>query len=129
MYDLLYENRLPLVLEDVWEGDQNLIPRVPAICIVMGDYKRTLSGAPFRTDNEFTIYLMVYHGGVRDNQLNYRECNERAEAIMTLLHTDKTMGDNVIHGYVTGMEPGYQEKKTLMYVTRITWQGLTKTLT
>lgn len=131
IYDFLRDdaNMLALGLEDVFEDDQDLIPRVPAACVVLGEYRRELTGIPFRTDNNFTVYVMLYHAGVKDVQLLYRECNERAEAVMDLLHTDKTMGGNVIHGYVTTIEPGYVQKKTLMYASRITWTGLTKTLT
>lgn len=130
IYDLLTDNKQELGIEDVFDGDQELIPRTPAICVLIGDYGRELTGAPFRTDNAFTIYLMVYHAKIQDNQLNYRECNELAEAVMDLMHQNKTLGDNVIHGFVTSIEPGYvRQGRSLSYVSRLTWYGLTKTLT
>jgi hypothetical protein len=132
IYDILSDNAAmrTLGLEDVWDGEQNLIPRIPAISIVVGSYSRELTGVPFRTDNVFTIFLMMYHAKIQDIQLNQRECNARAEAVMDFLHTDKTMGGNVIHGYVVAMEPGYLAVgRSMTYVTRLTWTGLTKTLT
>lgn len=132
IYDLLNTNtnKAALGLEGVFDGDQSLIPSTPAVCVLMGNYSRELTGAPFRTDNVFTIYLMVYHAKVQDTQLTQRECMAFAESIMKFLHTDKTMGGNVIHGFVTGMEPGQAPMgKTMAHVTRITWSGLTKTLT
>lgn len=130
IYDYLSDGRQMLGIEDVWDGDEQLIPRVPAVCVIMGNYGRLLSGAPFRTDNTFDIFLMMYHGQIQDSQLNQRQCILRAEAVMDYLHLDKTMGGNVIHGYVTSIEPGAVRLGTsLMFVTRITWSGLTKTMT
>jgi len=130
IYDYLIEGRLILGLEEVYDGDEQLIPKTPSVCVIMGNKNRLLSGVPFRTDNTFEIFLMVYHGKIQDSQLNQRECMNLAEAIEDYLHLDKTMGDNVIHGYCTGIEPGaLRLGNTMMFVSRITWSGLTKTLT
>lgn len=131
IYDILNTGtaKAQLGLAGVWDGEQNLIPQIPAVCVVVGNYTREYAGIPFRTDNTFTVFLIVYHAKIQDVQLNQRECNQRAEAIMDFLHQDLTMGGNVIDGYVTALEPGYlQAGKSMTYVTRLTWVGRTKTI-
>lgn len=119
-----------LQLEDVFFGDQQLIPKTPSVAVEPGPMARELTGLPFRTDNTFTVFLIIYHSKVQGSQITRKECLEYAEAIMALLHTNKTMGDNVIHGYVTSIDPGYATRGgTLMMSTRLTWSGLSKTLT
>jgi hypothetical protein len=129
MYDLVYNNRLILGFEDVYDGEQDLIPRTPACLIVMGEYTREYTGAPFRTDNTFTVFLMLYHEKIQDTQLNQRECMEQAEQLMLFLHQDLTMGGLVINGFVSNIEPGYiKSGKSMTYVSRLTWTAFTKTM-
>lgn len=117
--------------EDVTYGDQEKIPRTPFICVESGPKIRELSGigGKGRTDNRFTVFIMCYISEVRSVQLNREEADTLAEQVELLLHEDVTLGGKVIHGFVTGIEPGFSTRSgKLMRVARITWQGLTKTL-
>ena len=129
IYDILFLNKQELGIEDVWDGDEQLIGKYPSLCVIQGEKTRELTGAPFRTDNNFNVFVMVYHGAVRDSQLNYRDANTLAERVEALLHQDKTLGGIVVHGFVVSIEPGVVDRGTLQYVSRLTWRGLTKTLT
>ena len=128
---LLNTNKVTLGLQDVFYGDQEKIPRTPAVAVETGVYTRELSGigGKGRTDNKFTVYILVYNNRIRDEQLNRKDVLTLSEAIMDVLHSDVTMGGNVIHGHVTAIEPGYAiRQNVLMRMARITWEGLTKTI-
>lgn len=131
IYDLLTTNKTALGLQDVFFGDQQKVPRTPAVAVEPGVYTRELSGlgGKGRTDNNFTVYVLVYVSNIRDEQLNNKDVITLSEAIMDKLHLDVTMSGNVIHGRVTSIEPGYASRGgALMRFGRITWEGLTKTL-
>lgn len=124
--DLLQETT-SLGLQDVFYGDQELIPRTPAVAVETGIFTRQLDGIPYRTKNVFRIYLLVYFAKVQDVQVTRLQCDQKAEQIMRTLHQNKTMGGLVISGHVTAIEPGYTYRgRALMRSARITWEGLTK---
>ena len=113
-----------LGLTDVFYGDQELIPRSPAACVETGTKDRSLRGATRRTDNAFTVYVLVYHSEVRSPQSNRRDADVLAESIETLLHQDKTLGGLVTHCYVTRLESGYSRKQNaLLRSSRLTFVG------
>lgn len=115
---------------DVFYGDQMLIPRTPAVCVEAGPLNRELSGigGKGRTTNTITVFLLCYIARIQDMQLTRREADEFAEKIMDILHQDVTRSGLVVHGFVTGIEPGYATRgDTNMRAARITWTGMTKT--
>lgn len=115
----------------VFYGDQQMVPRTPAVAVEPGALTRSLSGkgASGRTDNVFTIYLMAYLAKISSNQAVRKQSDELAERLVNILHSDRTMGGLVIHGFVTSLESGFAVRGgTLMRTARLTWQGLTKTL-
>lgn len=137
---LVTANKVALGLQDIWYGDMDLIPHTPSLCVETGPTSRQLVGAPARVDNNFTVYLMIYHGKIQDVQLNRSDCDQMAVAVQNLLHTDLRL-DNptydgsvatgnglVVFGMVTGIEPGYTVRsKSLMRTSRVTWEGTSKT--
>lgn len=130
VYDLLTNAKAELGLEDVWYGDQNLIPRYPAVAVEAGPFNRDLSGIGGKglTDNRIRVLLLLYLAKIQDVQVTRKATDELAERIMDKLHEDVTMNGTVIHGFVTAIEPGYATRGgTLMRTTRVTWEGLTKT--
>lgn len=117
-----------LELEDVFYGDQTLLPRLPAACVEIGSKTRDIQGVNLMTLNTFTVYIMVYHGRVADAQVTKLQCDQKAEQIEAALHQDVRFGDLIINGFVQEIDPGYaMRNNSLYYTTRMTWQGLTKT--
>ena len=127
-------------IEDVWYGDQNLLPHTPAICVETGNLARQFAGVPYRVENNFEVYIMVYHGEITDKQINRDICEKLAVQIQDLMHSDircdnplydpavSTAAGLVIYGMVSAIEPGYTvRQRSLMYTTRITWFGMSKT--
>lgn len=114
--------------DDVYYGDQEKFPRTPSICVDPGTMDRTLQGVSFRTDNNFVIYILVYHAKLQDNQLTRKEAQQVSEAIETLLHQDPQLGGLTIHSFCSRNESGYVYRRDTMYRTnRITFEPYSKT--
>lgn len=117
----------------VFYGDQRTIPTTPAICIEPGDKTRTLAGAPQMTQNDFEIYLMVYHNKVQSVETTRAECDQLAYELEHWLHQDLQLQNggptpNLIHGYVRTNESGYTVKAGTLYRSaRLTYAGRNKT--
>jgi hypothetical protein len=112
----------------VFYGDQELLPGYPAVCVEPDAKLRILSGAFRVTDNTFTVYILIYHGEVRNHQTNRKQADELGESLETLVHADATLGGLVTNIYVTEMASGYATKgKTPVRACRLTVTGMTKT--
>ena len=131
LVDKFQANAVALGTEDrnVFYGDQDRLPRYPAICVDPGDKARELNGAPRRTAVEVTIYVLVYHGTYTDVQTNLKKSDELIEALEDLIHADPFFKDTsnlsdpdqVISSLVTRTESGYQVKSnSIVRTTRLT---------
>lgn len=120
-------------VQDVFKGDQDRIPRTPAVCIELGDKSRELQGAPDMTLNTYEVLILLYHNKVQDIQDTYEEVNHLAYQIEHLLHQDLqlkngTSNPYMIQGFVTRHEPGFSNKAGTIYRSaRLTWTGTNKT--
>jgi hypothetical protein len=121
--DILVGVQGTLGIQDIWYGDQDRIPRSPAVCIETGEKTRELNGAPRRTLVSLPIYLLVYHNALEAGANDQRLKNDTlAEAIETELHNHEDLGGLVVHSYCTALEPGYQRKRDALWqVTNITF--------
>jgi len=124
----LLQNDGDLGLQDVWYGDQELVPRMPAVTVEPTGVQSTLAGLPFMLENQLNVVVTVYFGAIQDIQKTQRDSISYAQDVVAALHADKTMGGNIIHGYCTQVEHGVALKTgAMIYASRITWTGLTKT--
>lgn len=115
-------------VDDVYYGDQEKFPRSPSVCVDPGNRQRTLQGVSYRTDNAFTVYILVYHARIQDNQVTRKEAQQISEQIETALHLDPQLGGNVIHSFCSLNESGYVYRQGTMYRTnRITFEPYSKT--
>jgi hypothetical protein len=111
----------------VMYGDQMRIDKTPTVCVAAST-ARSDGGSQY-LDWEVPIFFLVYHGQVQDTQNNQRQCDQLAEALRDFLHTDPQAGGNVIHGWVTTMEPGWATRsRTLMRMHRLTWTCRARTV-
>lgn len=124
---------IPFTDADVYYGDQDRIPRTPSVCVEPGNKDRALAGAPNMTQNEFTVYILIYHNRAQDIQLTRRETDQLAYDIELYIHQDLQLKNggstpNVIHGFVTANESGYATKNGTLYrAARLTYHGMNKT--
>lgn len=133
--DLINENRVDLGLELTFYGDQDLIQKYPAVCVDGQQVDRELQGAGAGGGvlNTFTVFLYVYHGTVKDIQQNRKDADKLVADLEDLLHTNLHLsgeGDTALitHGFVVRNEAGQAARGEILAVTRMTWQGLSKTL-
>jgi len=124
----LQENAVQLGLEDVWYGEQDLIPRTPAVCVEPVDIDRTWSGTSTQTENKFQVHIILYVSTLKGAQTMRRETDKLAEQIADLINSDVNLGGLVLIGFVDKIEAGYNIKQgKLMWSSRLTWSALNKT--
>jgi len=124
-------------LQDVWFGDQLLVPRTPCICVEPGTERRQLQGVPDMTLMQIETGFYLYHSKVdREQQLSRVECNALAQRIKNYLHvnhirlySDATQTRQLtIHGFCTLLDPGYSYRQGTLYnAVQMVWTSTTKT--
>src|SRR5258706_13727237 len=106
---------------DVWYGDQDRIRTTPTVCVEPSDKTRELTGSPNMTENNFEVFILVYHNKLQDNQLTRKEVDQLAFEIEHLLHQDLQLATGgvprLIHGFVMRNESGYVWKNGTLYRT------------
>lgn len=126
-----------LTPDNVWYGDQNKLPAVPALCIEPSSRPRTLEGVSYRTNNDFQVYFMWYHADVtQSNQNTRQQVQQLSEAGEALIHKDPQCnldtgggpGGLLIHCFCQLNESGYTYRSNTLYRTnRVTFSGYSKT--
>lgn len=112
----------------IFYGDQEKFPATPAICVEPVSRMRDLQGVSYRTDNNFTVYVMVFVAKVQDNQVTRKQAQTLSEVIEGLLHVDAQLGGLLINSFCSNNESGYVFRNNTMYRTnRITYTGYSKT--
>ena len=122
------EGNVELGLEDVFYGDQALVPRFPAVA-VEGESKET---TPTDLGQAGTVLMnvlvIVYHSKIGDNQTTREQCDTFAEGIEDFIHTDRQLGGLVTHSWVAGIDYGYARRNNeLLRAARIRVQAISKT--
>lgn len=119
---------LPTPVQIVYYGDQKLLERTPAICVLPGPKSREFQGASLMTLNIFETTMYVYFGKIQDVQENLHACTTLAEAIEPIVHNDFNLGGNVTSVLCTANEPGLVTKMgDLMVASRLTFRSMSKT--
>jgi hypothetical protein len=103
-------NKVALGVVDVFYGDQRRIPRVPTVCVDPGQKNVEIVGAPRLVQNVFTIYIVLYHSQIVDNQINHKASDVLAQAVEDVIHADPTLTGLVAHSIVSSNESGYMNK-------------------
>lgn len=127
--DLIIKYKDSLSIADIFYGDQNMLPRTPSACVIVGDASTELVGAPRYVQTDFSVQVLVYHCKIQDSQITELECTQRAEGIRDLLNNAYTLGGRVLNGMVTKVEPGFIEKgasQSWYRTTRLTWEGYSR---
>ncbi len=112
LFDKMVDNKANLGLADVFFGDQDRLPTTPVVCIEPGikrNLLRQAAGARM-LDVVFELTILVYHSFITSPQENRRGADALAEAIEAVVHSDRTLGNRVIHGYCPEIQSGYTTK-------------------
>lgn len=128
---VMEQSKDDLGVEDVWYGDQNTMPRYPAVCVEPSDMIREIAGTGLggATENTFQVIIYVYHGPLQDLSKNRKEADELCARIEFLLHNNLQLNGKVIHGFIVRNESGAADKAgSLLAAHRLTWEGKSKTI-
>jgi hypothetical protein len=114
----------------VFYGDQDRIPGYPAICLEpdLTDYSepaQTYLGR--KTSIALSFFILVYHGEVRDPQINRRDADVLAKGCADLVHSHFTGEGRVIYCWVSSITSGYATKAgTPVRASRLTVSAMTQ---
>lgn len=139
LISLLTDNAAELGLEAIYYGDQEYVPKVPAACVEPAQVSRQLQEVTLRTDNTFTISVILYYADIQGTQDAQRGADMFAEKIIDVINTDgiterwggTQFGGLVLYGYVSDTEYGYIVKQNkLLRANRllVTGKSLTNLL-
>jgi hypothetical protein len=133
--EILTAQKVALGIQDVWFGDQLMIPRTPALCVEPGVERRSLNGVPDMTQMLIDTTIFLYHSVVgSEQQQARRNCIQFAKDVQHYLHVNHTRLYNAaatqqltIHGWCTDFDPQYRYRQgTLHNAVQMTWTSLTK---
>jgi hypothetical protein len=100
-------------LRDVWTEDPIRVPRTPSAAVLAGTITTgggsptgTGMGLSYYTNNQITIYVMVFFARIVENSVLSQEANRYASRVRDVIHTNKTLDGLVYQGWVTQIEPG-----------------------
>jgi hypothetical protein len=114
----------------VFYGDQDRIPGYPAICLEPDntDYSepaQTYIGR--KTNITLSFFVIVYHGEVRDPQVNRRDADVLAKRITDVVHSHLNGQGRVIYCWVSNITSGFASKAgTLVRASRLTVSAYTQ---
>lgn len=130
---MLKDNMPALGIEYVAGNDEELFPVYPAILVQTDRTDREIHTTNmFRV--EFHLNLWVFHAKLTvDTATRSREDIQLATNVRKLLHSDRTLGGHIIHGFVDGEFPGISARvsdtgQTGVVTTRLTWAGQNRVL-
>lgn len=124
--DLLDTKRGELGLKYVAYGDEDKIPRYPAVKVAAGPLSRDFH-ATHTFQNTFSVELLVYHGNLNATHAQRSKNDlELASAIRELLHSNMTLSGGVIQGWIVSEGPATIARRQGPSIvgTRMVWQGI-----
>ena len=125
--DVMSSNRGELGLNYVAYGDEDKLPRFPAVKVASGDLRRELH-ATRQFENTFEVEFTVFHGNLNATHAQRSKQDlELASRIRTLFHSDMTLKGGVIQGWFVREGPGVfmRPKAPAVVTTRMVWRGIT----
>lgn len=137
--NILEDNAQTLGLRAVFYGDQELIPKAPAVCVIPAVLRRAYNQTGIQTQNEFELSLLIYSSDLRKSIDDIQEaCDVLTEEIADLINVKASpasrglggdqFGGLIMEALTIGIEYGYSSKPdVLMRMNRIIVSGSTRT--
>lgn len=137
--NLLEQNAGSLGLRAVLYGDQEVIPKAPAACVVPAVLRRNFNQTGLQTDNNFELSILIYSSDLRASTENIQEaCDELTERVMDLINVKGSpanrglggdqFGGILMEALTIGIEYEYsQTPDKLMRMNRIIVSGRSRT--
>lgn len=113
-------------LQDVYYGFQNLVPRYPSALVEsFPKQRRIITTQQFEV--ELRVGILIVHGKIQSTEITKKETEQVAELVESELHNDFQLGDTILFGYVTRIDPGVARQETEMVrATRLLWEGTSR---
>ncbi len=123
----LQANQEMLGILDVYYGDQDQVPRTPAVCVEPAELTRPTISPTLYVENHFTVHILIYVSSLEGKQELRKFTDKLSESISEVLHADTTLNGLVLLGYIQKVEAGYNVKQgKMMWATRCEWVGFNK---
>lgn len=122
---MLDDHQGELGLGYVAYGDEDMLPRYPAVKVTAGPKLKEIHGT-HKWMNYFTVNFWVYHAKMSTSHAaRSKEDLELATAIVTLVHSDLTSSGGVIFGFIEREEPTLisRGKGAMVVGTQMLWAG------
>lgn len=123
---LLDDNKATLGLRYIAKHDEQLIPEYPAVLVQADNTERTLHATQMFMV-QWSLDLWIFHALMTISKAERsRQDIELATNIRKLLHSDRSLGGHIVHGWVVNELPGMlanRENNEAIVTTRIIWQG------
>lgn len=122
----IFETDITLGIEDVYYGEEQLIPRTPAVSVAVSK-----SRVPYQTGSTYLVtfnaVIDVFHSKYKSKQITRQECDQFAQSVEKLLHADLKLGGLVTNSFVSAIQTGgLRAGTTLMQASRLTWQATSR---
>lgn len=129
---ILETNKVTLGLDDVFYGNQRMLPRASSAVVIAEGKARQLAGvtAPGgRTMNELMVSIDIHRSKVGVEADEREAVDEIATDVETLLHSDTTIGGIIIHGFIRSVQRGEIEfaQNSMFRSVHMSFVGQTKT--
>jgi len=130
--DLIWDNRASLTpvggdeLKAAYPADQKLIPTFPSVIVVPDTVERELVATGMQVALMLNVQIYVMHAKLTKTKTRRtQEDIQMARNIVTLLHQNRTMDNNVIVGVVFREDPGRLSTPQGQAVvgTRLSWRA------
>ncbi|HEY9660603.1 MAG TPA: hypothetical protein V6C65_19275 [Allocoleopsis sp.] len=109
LFNLINTNKVTLGLNEVYYGNQTMIPVANAAVITPGGKSRVLSGVQGpggQTTNTLNVIIAVHRSKVGVEDTERHAVDNIATAVERLVHQDVTCGGIIIHGMIDDVSRG-----------------------
>lgn len=129
LHDRIDSNKTALGLRYIAYGDEQLLPQYPAAVVTA---ERPMSRELHATRQFKVVFncdIYVLHARLSaSHKVRTKEDIELAQGVRKFLHTDYTLGSNIIFGFVQIETPGIitrvvGQKSAMVVSTRLAWTG------
>jgi hypothetical protein len=134
LHDRIDNNKTALGLKHISYGDEQLLPEYPALVLTAERPTQTRQHATRQWYRSFFCDLWLFHAKLSvSRRVRTREDIELARKLEKFLNADRTLGDHIIFGFVTDLQPIVigritSTKGNAVIATRLSWQGENRVL-
>jgi hypothetical protein len=121
--DVLVAAADELELKNVYYGPADLMPEFPSVLVRSGALDRSLH-ATHQFALDLNVIIDLFYGTIQSSEINQYEAEQKMDKITSKLHEDFRLGERVVFGFVTRIQPVTLRRNDVMIKTMEgTWTG------